>query len=71
MGTALEVLGLSLPYSASIPATFPGEIKVDRSSYDPILILSTEKAKECYKAAKYLKNLMELDIKPKYPSDSK
>jgi dihydroxyacid dehydratase/phosphogluconate dehydratase len=25
MGTALEVLGLSLPYSASTPATFPGE----------------------------------------------
>ncbi|KAI0355752.1 dihydroxy-acid dehydratase [Trametes cingulata] len=47
MSSVLEVLGLSLPYSASIPATYP------------------EKAQECVKAAKYLKRLLELDLKPK------
>ncbi|KAI0762141.1 dihydroxy-acid and 6-phosphogluconate dehydratase [Trametes elegans] len=47
MSSVLEVLGLSLPYSATIPATYP------------------EKAQECVKAAKYLKRLLELDLKPK------
>ncbi|CDO72495.1 hypothetical protein BN946_scf184980.g36 [Trametes cinnabarina] len=47
MSSVLEVLGLSLPYSASIPATY------------------AEKAQECVKAAKYLKRLLELDLKPK------
>ncbi|KZT29022.1 dihydroxy-acid and 6-phosphogluconate dehydratase [Neolentinus lepideus HHB14362 ss-1] len=47
MSTALEVLGMSLPYSSGIPAVFP------------------EKAQECFKAAKYLKRLLELDLKPK------
>ncbi|KAI0630086.1 dihydroxy-acid dehydratase [Trametes polyzona] len=47
MSSVLEVLGLSLPYSATIPAVYP------------------EKAQECIKAAKYLKRLLELDIKPK------
>ncbi|KAF9653800.1 dihydroxy-acid and 6-phosphogluconate dehydratase [Thelephora ganbajun] len=47
MGTALEVLGLALPYSSGIPAVYP------------------EKAQECLKAPKYLKILMELDLKPK------
>ncbi|OBZ70761.1 Dihydroxy-acid dehydratase [Grifola frondosa] len=47
MSSALEVLGMSLPYSSSIPATYP------------------EKVQECYKAAKYLKKLLELDLKPK------
>ncbi|KAF8919889.1 dihydroxy-acid/6-phosphogluconate dehydratase [Mucidula mucida] len=46
MSSALEVLGMSLPYSSSIPAEYP------------------EKAKECYNAAKYLKKLLELDLKP-------
>ncbi len=48
MSSALEVLGMSLPYSSSIPAEYP------------------EKAKECYNAAKYLKKLLELDLKPRY-----
>ncbi|KAI0661299.1 dihydroxy-acid dehydratase [Cubamyces menziesii] len=47
MSSVLEVLGLSLPYSASIPATY------------------AEKQQECIKAAKYLKRLLELDLKPK------
>ncbi|KAF8894084.1 dihydroxy-acid/6-phosphogluconate dehydratase [Infundibulicybe gibba] len=47
MSSALEVLGMSLPYSSSIPALYP------------------EKAQECIKAAKYLKRLLELDIKPR------
>ncbi|QRV78653.1 dihydroxy-acid dehydratase [Ceratobasidium sp. AG-Ba] len=47
MSTVLEVLGMSLPYSASIPAVYP------------------EKAQECYRAAKYLKNLLAKDIKPR------
>ncbi|CAL1707183.1 unnamed protein product [Somion occarium] len=47
MSSALEVLGLSLPYSSSTPAVYQ------------------EKAQECYKAAKYLRKLLELDLKPK------
>ncbi|KAG8744275.1 hypothetical protein FRC10_010438 [Ceratobasidium sp. 414] len=47
MSSVLEVLGMSLPYSASIPAVYP------------------EKAQECYRAAKYLKNLLAKDIKPR------
>ncbi|KAI0032466.1 dihydroxy-acid/6-phosphogluconate dehydratase [Vararia minispora EC-137] len=47
MSTALEVLGLSLPYSASTPATY------------------AEKKKECFRAAAYLKRLLEVDLKPR------
>ncbi|EKM80653.1 hypothetical protein AGABI1DRAFT_55639 [Agaricus bisporus var. burnettii JB137-S8] len=47
MSSALEVLGMSLPYSSSTPAMYPG------------------KAHECFRAAKYLKRLLELDIKPR------
>ncbi|KAH9942524.1 dihydroxy-acid dehydratase [Epithele typhae] len=47
MSSVLEVIGLSLPYSASIPATYP------------------EKVQECLKVPKYLKRLLELDLKPR------
>ncbi|KAF9010569.1 dihydroxy-acid dehydratase [Cyathus striatus] len=47
MSSALEALGISLPYSSSTPAIY------------------NEKIQECFKAAKYLKRLLELDIKPR------
>ncbi|GLB37650.1 putative dehydratase family protein [Lyophyllum shimeji] len=47
MSSALEALGMSLPYSSSTPAVFP------------------DKKQECFRAAKYLKRLLELDIKPR------
>ncbi|KAF9241580.1 dehydratase family-domain-containing protein [Melanogaster broomeanus] len=47
MSSALEVLGMSLPYSSSTPAMYP------------------EKIQECFKAAKYMKRLLELDLKPR------
>jgi len=47
MSSALEVLGMSLPFSSSTPAVYQ------------------EKAQECFKAAKYIKRLLELDLKPK------
>jgi len=47
MSSALEALGMSLPYSSSTPALYP------------------QKAQECVKAAKYLKNLLARDIKPR------
>lgn len=47
MSSALEVLGMSLPYSSSTPAIY------------------NDKKQECFKAAKYLKRLLELDIKPR------
>lgn len=47
MSSALEALGISLPYSSSTPALYP------------------EKVQECFRAAKYLKRLLELDLKPK------
>jgi len=47
MSSCLEVLGMSLPYSASIPAAYP------------------EKIQECIRAGKYMKNLLEKDIKPR------
>lgn len=46
MSSAIEALGLSLPYSSSNPA------------------LSEEKKDECLNAGKYLKILLEKDIKP-------
>jgi dihydroxy-acid dehydratase len=47
MSSALEVLGMSLPYSSSTPAMYP------------------EKAQECFKVARYMKRLLELDLKPR------
>ncbi|KAH6914356.1 dihydroxy-acid dehydratase [Coprinopsis sp. MPI-PUGE-AT-0042] len=47
MSSALEVLGLSLPFSSSIPALDPAKVQ------------------ECFKAAKYMKKLLELDLKPR------
>ncbi|RDB24928.1 Dihydroxy-acid dehydratase [Hypsizygus marmoreus] len=47
MSSALEALGMSLPYSSSTPASYP------------------QKKQECFRAAKYLKKLLELDIKPR------
>ena len=47
MASAIEAMGMSLPYSSSNPA------------------LSDDKKKECEEAGKYIKILMERDIKPK------
>lgn len=47
MASAIETLGMSLPYSSSIPATHK------------------EKIKECEKAGKAIRILLEKDIKPK------
>jgi dihydroxy-acid dehydratase len=46
MSSAIEALGMSLPYSSSSPA------------------LSKEKQKECEEAGKYIRLLLERDIKP-------
>ncbi|SKB89835.1 dihydroxy-acid dehydratase [Daejeonella lutea] len=47
MASAIEALGMSLPYSSSYPA------------------LSQEKKDECLEAGKYIRILLEKDIKPK------
>lgn len=47
MASAIEALGMSLPYSSSNPA------------------LSKEKQEECLEAGKYIRILLEKDIKPK------
>lgn len=47
MASAIEAMGMSLPYSSSNPA------------------LSEEKKKECIEAGKYIKLLLEKDIKPR------
>ena len=47
MASAIEALGMSLPYSASIPAEDPA--KMD----------------ECKRAAKAIRHLMEIDLKPR------
>ncbi|WP_114791608.1 dihydroxy-acid dehydratase [Niabella yanshanensis] len=47
MASAIEAMGMSLPYSSSNPA------------------LSEEKRKECEEAGKYIRVLMEKDIKPR------
>src|SRR4029077_9211668 len=47
MASAIEVLGMSLPYSSSTPAE------------DPL------KLEECYRAGAAIRNLLELDIKPR------
>lgn len=47
MASAIEALGLSLPYSSSTPAVDPGKLD------------------ECLRAGEAIKNLLELDLKPK------
>ncbi len=47
MSSAIEAMGMSIPYSASNPA------------------LSTEKSKECADVGKYIRLLLEKDIKPR------
>jgi dihydroxy-acid dehydratase len=47
MASAIEAMGMSLPYSSSIPAEDPDKIK------------------ECHEAAKYVRVLLERDIKPR------
>lgn len=47
MASAIEAMGMSLPYSSSYPA------------------LSEEKRKECLEAGKYIRILLEKDIKPR------
>ncbi|MCX7848139.1 MAG: dihydroxy-acid dehydratase [bacterium] len=47
MAAAIETLGMSLPYSSSIPAAYP------------------EKLRECYEAGRAIRNLLELDLKPR------
>lgn len=47
MASAIEALGMSLPYSASIPAEDPAKID------------------ECRRAAKAIRHLMEIDLKPR------
>ena len=69
MSSALEVLGLSLPYSSSTPATYDGTLQFLDPSVgltQRIIICSEEKIKECKRAAVYLKKLLERDIKPRY-----
>lgn len=67
MSAALEVLGLSLPYSASIPAVYPGKLPVHQisSRVQCPYFWDLEKVQECIRAAKYLKRLLELDLKPR------
>ena len=47
MSSAVEAMGMSLPYSASYPAN------------------SAEKAQECKDVSKYIRTILELDLKPK------
>jgi dihydroxy-acid dehydratase len=47
MASAIEALGMSLPYSASIPAEDPAKID------------------ECQRAAKAIRHLLEVDLKPR------
>ena len=47
MASAIEAMGMSLPYSSSVPAVDP------------------DKLKECHRAGKAIKNLLEKDIKPR------
>jgi dihydroxy-acid dehydratase len=65
MSSALEVLGMSLPYSSSIPAVYQGKFQEFCQVRMTSAHVSTEKAQECYRAAQYMKRLLELDLKPK------
>lgn len=55
---------MSLPYSSSTPALYPGELRRTQRSEHATHRVS-EKTHECFRAAKYLKRLLELDIKPR------
>lgn len=65
MSSALEVLGMSLPYSSSTPALYPGSLSCIICLAVEFTFRMQEKTQECFKAAKYLKKLLELDLKPK------
>ena len=65
MSSVLEVLGLSLPYSSSTPATFDGAF-IRCMQFLTFGSRFEEKLKECKRAAGYLKKLLEHDIKPRY-----
>ena len=71
MSSVLEVLGLSLPYSSSTPATFDGASIRCRVPKPLSGSSFKEKLKECKRAAGYLKKLLERDIKPRYARFSK
>lgn len=65
----IQVLGMSLPYSSSTPATFPRmliSISPHNEKHADVLVHEKEKTQECFKAARYLKKLLELDIKPRF-----
>jgi dihydroxy-acid dehydratase len=47
MASAIEAMGMSLPYSSSTPATDP------------------KKLEECFRAGSAIKNLLEMDLKPR------
>ncbi len=47
MASAIEAMGMSLPYSSSLPAESPGKLE------------------ECIKAGAAIRNLLELDLKPR------
>ena len=72
MSSALEALGMSLPYSSSTPALYPRKSLVYIQAATLNLIREIEKIQECVRAAGYLKNLLEKDIKPRsVPKSSK
>lgn len=64
MSSALEALGMSLPYSSSTPALNAGRSILGCNS-NCANSEHAAKAQECIKAAKYLKHLLEKDIKPR------
>jgi dihydroxy-acid dehydratase len=47
MASAIEAMGMTLPYSSSIPAEDPGKLE------------------ECFRAGAAIRNLLELDLKPR------
>jgi len=47
MASAIEAMGMSLPYSASLPAESPGKLE------------------ECFQTGAAIRNLLELDVKPR------
>jgi dihydroxy-acid dehydratase len=57
---------MSLPYSSSTPATFPRLSTLVLLPIGSHADLGEEKMQECFKAAKYLKQLLEFDIKPRF-----
>ena len=65
MSSILEVMGISLPYSASTPAVYDRKLYILFAFHLFSSPAIAEKVQECLRAGEYMKDLLAKDIKPR------